>query len=42
LIDEAGSKLRLQLDSVPEELDDVRRKIMQLEIEKQALLREIE
>lgn len=41
LIDEAASKLRIEIDSVPEELDIVNRKIRQLEIEKQALLREI-
>lgn len=42
LMDEAASKLRIQLDSMPEELDNIRRKIRQLEIEKQALLREVE
>ncbi len=42
LIDEAASKLRLQMDSMPEELDSIQRKIRQLEIEKQALLREIQ
>jgi len=41
LIDEAASKLRIQIASMPEELDDVQRKIRQLEIEKQALLREL-
>lgn len=41
LIDEAASKLRIEIDSMPEELDDVERKIRQLEIERQALLREI-
>ncbi len=40
LIDEAASKLRLELDSVPEELDEVQRKIMQLEIEREAIRRE--
>lgn len=41
LIDEASSKLRIEIDSMPEELDTVRRKIRQLEIEREALLREI-
>lgn len=41
LIDEAASKLRIEIDSMPEELDSLERKIRQLEIEKQALLREI-
>lgn len=41
LIDEAASKLRLQMDSVPEELDNIQRKIRQLEIEKQALIKEL-
>lgn len=40
LIDEAASKLRLELDSVPEELDEVQRKVMQLEIEREAIRRE--
>lgn len=42
LIDEAASKLRLQMDSMPEELDTIQRRIRQLEIEKQALLRELQ
>jgi ATP-dependent Clp protease ATP-binding subunit ClpA len=42
LVDEAASKLRIEIDSMPEELDNLNRKIRQLEIEKQALLREIE
>jgi ATP-dependent Clp protease ATP-binding subunit ClpB len=42
LMDEAASKLRIQLDSMPEEIDTIRRRIRQLEIEKQALLREVE
>ena len=42
LIDEAASKLRLQMDSMPEELDNIQRKIRQLEIEKQALIRELQ
>jgi ATP-dependent Clp protease ATP-binding subunit ClpA len=41
LIDEAASKLRIEIDSLPEELDSIERKIRQLEIEKQALLREL-
>lgn len=41
LIDEAASKLRIEIDSMPEELDNIDRKIRQLEIEREALLREI-
>jgi ATP-dependent Clp protease ATP-binding subunit ClpB len=40
LIDEAASKLRLEVNSVPEEIDVLNRKIQQLEIEKEALKRE--
>jgi len=40
LMDEAASKLRLEIDSVPEELDEVQRRIMQLEIEREAIKRE--
>ena len=40
LIDEAASRLRIEIDSMPMEIDEVERKIIQLEIEKQALLRE--
>jgi len=40
LMDEAAAKLRLEMDSVPEELDDLQRKIMQLEIEREAIRRE--
>lgn len=40
LIDEAASKLRIEIDSMPEELDMVERKIQQLEIEREALKRE--
>ncbi|MEZ5054785.1 MAG: ATP-dependent Clp protease ATP-binding subunit [Chitinophagales bacterium] len=40
LIDEAAAKLRLEMDSVPEELDELDRKIRQLEIEREALKRE--
>ena len=39
LIDEAASKLRMEIDSMPTELDEVERKIIQLEIEKEALKR---
>ncbi len=37
LMDEAASRLRIEIDSMPTELDELRRKIMQLEIERQAL-----
>lgn len=40
LIDEAASHLRIEIDSLPEELDEVRRRIVQLEIESQALKKE--
>lgn len=40
LIDEAASKLRMEINSKPEELDELERKILQLEIEKAALIRE--
>jgi ATP-dependent Clp protease ATP-binding subunit ClpB len=40
LIDEAAAKLRMEINSKPEELDEAERKIMQLEIEKAAILRE--
>ena len=40
LIDEAASKLRIEIDSMPEELDSLERKIKQLEIEREALKRE--
>src|SRR5213595_1296091 len=40
LIDEAASKLRMEIDSMPAELDEVRRKLMQLQIEEQALKKE--
>ncbi|MGK0436866.1 MAG: ATP-dependent Clp protease ATP-binding subunit ClpB [Flavobacteriales bacterium] len=40
LIDEASSKLRMEINSKPEELDEVDRKIMQLEIEREAIKRE--
>jgi len=40
LIDEAASRLRLEMNSVPEEIDEIERKIKQLEIEKEALKRD--
>jgi len=40
LMDEAAAKLRLEIDSMPEELDEVNRRIMQLEIEREAIRRE--
>ena len=40
LIDEAASRLRIEIDSMPVEIDEVERKIMQMEIERQALKRE--
>jgi ATP-dependent Clp protease ATP-binding subunit ClpB len=40
LIDESASRLRIEIDSMPTEIDEVERRIIQLEIEKQALLRE--
>ncbi len=40
LMDEAASKLRIEINSVPEEIDDLQRQIMQLEIEKAAITRE--
>jgi ATP-dependent Clp protease ATP-binding subunit ClpB len=40
LIDEAAASLRMQIDSLPEEIDEIERRIMQLEIERQALLKE--
>ncbi len=40
LIDEAAAKLRTEIDSVPVELDEVRRRVMQLEIEREALKKE--
>ncbi|CAN5654456.1 Clp protease N-terminal domain-containing protein [soil metagenome] len=41
LIDEAAAKLRIEIDSMPEELDKLQRRIQQLEIEKEALKREL-
>ncbi|MCQ2299420.1 MAG: ATP-dependent chaperone ClpB [Bacteroidales bacterium] len=40
LIDEAAAKLRLEIDSVPEELDEIEHKMRQLEIEREAIKRE--
>ena len=40
LIDEAGSKLRMEIDSMPVELDEIERKLRQYEIEKQALMKD--
>lgn len=40
LIDEAASKLRIEIDSLPVEIDEVERKIIQLEIEREALKKE--
>lgn len=41
LIDEAAARLRIDMDSMPQELDEIERKIRQLEIEKQALLNDL-
>jgi len=40
LVDEAGAKLRTEMDSMPSELDQLRRRVMQLEIEREALKKE--
>ncbi len=40
LVDEAASRIRIQIDSLPEELDELQRRILQLEIERQALKKE--
>jgi len=40
LMDEASSKLRIELDSMPQELDEILRRIMQVEIEREAIRRE--
>jgi ATP-dependent Clp protease ATP-binding subunit ClpB len=40
LIDEAASKIRMEIDSMPVELDEIERKLRQLEIEKQAVMKE--
>ena len=40
LVDEAASRLRMEIDSMPAELDEVQRRVMQLEIEREALRKE--
>src|SRR5688572_31831010 len=40
LVDEAAARLRMEIDSMPAELDEVQRRIMQLEIEREALRKE--
>ena len=40
LMDEAAAKLRMERDSVPEELDEITRRLKQLEIEREAIKRE--
>ena len=40
LVDEAASRLRIEIDCLPQEIDEVERRIVQLEIERQALLKE--
>ncbi|HEU5041644.1 MAG TPA: ATP-dependent chaperone ClpB [Gemmatimonadales bacterium] len=40
LVDEAASRLRIEIDSLPQEIDEVERRIVQLEIERQSLLKE--
>ena len=40
LVDEAASRLRMEIDSLPQEIDEVERRMVQLEIERQALLKE--
>ncbi len=40
LIDESASKLRIEIDSMPEEIDEVQRRVMQLEIERTSLEQE--
>jgi ATP-dependent Clp protease ATP-binding subunit ClpB len=40
LVDEAASRLRIEIDSMPQEIDEVERRVMQLEIERQALSKE--
>jgi ATP-dependent Clp protease ATP-binding subunit ClpB len=42
LVDEAGAKLRTEIDSMPTELDEASRRMMQLEIEREALRKEID
>ncbi len=40
LMDEAASRLRIEIDSMPQEIDEVERRVIQLEIERQALVKE--
>src|SRR5579864_7086550 len=40
LVDEAASRIRMEIDSLPQEIDEVERRILQLEIERQSLLRD--
>src|SRR6185312_2177670 len=40
LVDEAASRLRIEIDSMPTEVDEIRRKVMQLEIEREGLKKE--
>ncbi|MGE0441063.1 MAG: ATP-dependent chaperone ClpB [Gemmatimonadales bacterium] len=40
LVDEAASRLRIEIDSMPQEIDEVERRLVQLEIQRQALLKE--
>ncbi|MBK5297066.1 MAG: ATP-dependent chaperone ClpB [Vicinamibacteria bacterium] len=40
LVDEAGARLRMEIDSMPVELDEIERRVMQLEIEREALRKE--
>ncbi len=42
LIDESASKLRIEIDSLPQEIDELDRKILQMEIEKEALKKEVD
>jgi ATP-dependent Clp protease ATP-binding subunit ClpB len=42
LIDEGASKLRIEIDSMPQEIDELERKILQMEIEKEALKKEVD
>jgi ATP-dependent Clp protease ATP-binding subunit ClpB len=42
LIDEAASRLRMEIDSMPAELDEIERRVMQLEIEREALRKEMD
>src|SRR5690606_11056595 len=40
LVDEAASRLRIENDSMPQELDEIRRRLMQLQVEREALKKE--